>query len=139
MRWKPVRGGYAVVLDVGDEVVDSLRRFARDSGIRSGFFTGLGAANQVQLAFYDLDRQEYLRHDLPDNHEIGSLTGNLTLLDGEPFVHAHAVVAGRDYAARTGHLMSARCSATVEIFVHDFETAIARRPVPEIGLNLWSL
>ena len=139
MRWRKVRGGWAVVLEVGDEVVESLRQFGRESRIRSGFFTGLGAANQIQLAFYDLDRKEYLRHDLPDNHEIGSLTGNLTQLDGEPFVHAHAVVAGRDYAARTGHLMRARCSATVEIFVHDFESEIVRRPVPEIGLNLWQL
>jgi predicted DNA-binding protein with PD1-like motif len=127
------------MMEVGDEVVESLRRFASESGIRSGFFAGLGAANDIQLAFYDLDRKEYLRRDFPEFHEIGSLTGNLTFLNGQPFVHAHAVVGGRDYAARTGHLMRARCSATVEIFVHDFEAEIHRGPVPELGLSLWRL
>jgi hypothetical protein len=139
MRWTPVRGGWAVVMEVGDEVIEALQRFARESGIRSGFFSGLGAANEIQLAFYDLGRKEYLRQDFPENHEIGSLTGNLTQVDGKPFVHAHAVVAGRDYAARTGHLMRARCSATVEIFVHDFELEISREPNDAVGLKLWKL
>ena len=139
MRWRAVAGGYAVAMEVGDEVVGALKRFAQESGIRSGFFTGLGAANHIQLAFYDLDRKEYLRQDLPDFHEIGSITGNIVTLNGAPFVHAHAVVGGRDYAARTGHLMAARCSATVEIFVHDMGAEIVRHPVPELGLNLWKL
>jgi predicted DNA-binding protein with PD1-like motif len=49
------------------------------------------------------------------------------------------VIAGRDFEARTGHLMRARCSATVEIFVHDFEAAITRAEVPALGLKLWKL
>jgi predicted DNA-binding protein with PD1-like motif len=50
------------------------------------------ARGSAQLAFCDLERKAYDRLDLEGDHEIGSLTGNLSL-DGAPFVHVHAVVA----------------------------------------------
>jgi hypothetical protein len=140
MRWRRVAGGVVAVLDRGDEVVESLRTLAQQAAVQSGCISGLGAVDHVQLAFYDLERKAYDRLDLEGDHEIGGLTGNLTLQDGAPFVHVHAVVAGRDFVARTGHLMRARCSATVELFVHDFGAEpIHRRPDTDIGLNLCKL
>jgi hypothetical protein len=140
MRWRRVAGGVVAVLDRGDEVLESLRTLAVQTRVQSGFISGLGAIDRVQLAYYDLDRKAYDRLDLDGDHEIGGLTGNLTLLDGAPFVHVHAVVAGRDFAARTGHLMRAHCGATVELFVHDFGAEpIHRRPDADIGLNLCKL
>jgi len=139
MQWKAVQGGWAIVLASGDDVLDSLRRVAREAGIRAGALSGLGAVNGLQLAYWDQERREYLRTDLDGDHEIGALAGNVTQLNGEPFVHAHAVVAGRDLVARTGHLMAARCAATVEIFVHDYGCEIHRAPDPDIGLNLCKL
>ncbi len=139
MRWRAVQGGWAIVLDRGDDVHESLREVARAAGIQSGAFTGLGAVDDVQLAYWDLPAKEYLRTDFDGDYEIGALVGNLTFLDGKPFVHAHVVVGGRDFVARTGHLMRARCSATVEIFVHDYASTIERALVPEIGLSLCRL
>ena len=139
MKWRTVQGGWVIVLATGDDVLDCLRRVAREAGILSGSLSGLGAVNGLQLAYWDQARREYLRTDLGGDHEIGALAGNITQLDGEPMVHAHAVVAGRDLVARTGHLMAARCAATVEIFVHDYATEIRRAPDPDIGLNLCKL
>ena len=139
MRSRAVQGGWAVVLQRGDDLLGSLQQFARDSGVRAGFFTGLGAVCDVQLAYWDMERREYLRTDLDGDQEIGALTGNIAQLDGQPFVHAHAVVSGHDLLARTGHVMRARVSATVELFVHDFGGAIHRAPDAAIGLKLWQL
>jgi len=139
MRWRAVQGGWAIVLDRGDDVHEALREVARAAGIRSGAFTGLGAVDDVQLAYWDLPTKEYLRSDFQGDYEIGALVGNLTFLDGQPFVHAHVVIGGRDFVARTGHLMRARCSATVEIFVHDYASTVERALVPEIGLSLCRL
>jgi predicted DNA-binding protein with PD1-like motif len=139
VRFRSVEGGWALVLERGDDLHASLQRLAREAGIASGFFAGLGAVDAVQLAYWDLERKEYARRDFSGDHEIGALVGNLTRLDGEPFVHAHAVVGGPDFVAYTGHLMRARCAATVEIFVHAVATPIVRGPAPEIGLNLCRL
>jgi uncharacterized protein len=139
MRWRAVQGGYAVVLQRGDELLECLKQVAHETGLRSGFFSGLGAVCDVQIAYWDMSRREYLRTELEGDQEIGSLTGNIAQLDGQPFVHAHAVLSGHDFLARTGHVMRARVSATVEIFVHDFGGAIHRGMDPGIGLNLWQL
>jgi predicted DNA-binding protein with PD1-like motif len=139
VRWRAVDNGWFVVLERGDDVHAALLRVAGEAGIESASFNGLGAADDVQLAYYDLARQEYDRRDFAGDHEIGILVGNLTRKDGEPFVHAHAVLGGRDFAAFAGHLMRARCGATLEVFIHKFSRAVERHPVPEIGLALCRL
>jgi hypothetical protein len=139
MRARAVQGGWAVVLQRGDDLLECLKKLAGDTNLRAGFFTGLGAVCDVQIAYWDMERREYLRTDLEGDQEIGVLTGNITQLDGQPFVHAHAVLSGDDFLARTGHVMRARVSVTVEIFVHDFGGAIHRGMDPGIGLNLWQL
>jgi uncharacterized protein len=136
MKWKSVQGGWAIVLERGDDVLACLRQVASEAGILAGAISGLGAVDGVQLAYWDMDRKEYLRTDFEGDHEIGALAGNLTTLDGKPFPHVHAVIGGRDCTAHTGHLMAARCSATVEIFIHDYASEIVRRPDPVVGLNL---
>ena len=140
MRWRRVPGGVFVVLQHGDDVHASLLQVAVEAEVRSGALAGLGAADDIQIAYYDLARRAYDRLDLDGDHEVCGMTGNLTLVDGRPFAHVHAVLGGRDFAARAGHLMRARCGATLEIFVHDFgPEAIHRSPDPAIGLNLCSL
>ena len=139
MRWRAVQGGWAAVLHRGDDVLASWKQLAREADIRSASLSGLGAVDGVQLAYWDSEAKVYERIDFDGDMEIGALVGNITRLDGEPFVHAHVVVGGRDTIAHTGHLMAARCAATVELFLHDFGGAIHRAPDPVIGLNLCQL
>lgn len=139
MQWRAVQGGWAVVLDRGDDLHGSLQQAAGEAGIRSGAITALGAVDDVQLAYWNLAGREYERRDFAGDFEIGALVGNFAVLDGKPFAHVHAVLGGRDFAAFTGHVMRARCSATVEIFVHDYASIVERHFVPEIGLNLCRL
>lgn len=139
MRWRAVQGGWIMVLDRGDDLHAMLKQAAAEAGIRSGAISALGAVDDVQLAYWNLGTREYERRDFTGDYEIGALIGNFALLEGEPFAHVHAVLGGRDFAAVTGHVMHARCSATVEIFVHDYQSPVERRFVPEIGLNLCRL
>ena len=139
MHWRSVQGGWVVVLDRGDDLHASLKQAAGEAGIRSGAITALGAVDDVQLAYWNLAAREYERRDFDGDYEIGALVGNFALLDGQPFAHVHAVIGGRDFVAMTGHVMRARCSATVEVFVHDYASPVERRFVPEIGLNLCRL
>lgn len=139
MRWREVQGGWAIVFERGDDVLPGLKDVAREAGILGGALSGLGAVGSVQLAYYDLATKSYSRRDFEGDHEIGSLAGNLTRLDGEAFVHLHAVIGGPDFAAFTGHVMQARCGATLEVFVHDWATEIHRGMDAAIGLNLCKL
>ena len=72
--------------------------------MRAGLISGLGAVGETELGFFVRATGTYVTRTFLGEHEIGSLTGNFSELDGQPFPHCHAVIAGEDFAAHTGHL-----------------------------------
>ncbi len=139
MKFQPTRYGYLVVLELGEEIIASLTRFAEQQKILSGAITGIGAVEKTTLAYYDLDQKKYLQQEFPDRMELVSLNGNFASLNGKPFAHLHGVVSGRDYVAHGGHLMRATIAATGEIFITVTDNAIMRGPDEVTGLNLIKL
>ncbi|HVG21020.1 MAG TPA: DUF296 domain-containing protein [Blastocatellia bacterium] len=140
MKVKRTETGFLVVLDAGDEVMDSLKRLALAEGIGMASFTGIGAVKDVVLGYLDLGRKEYLKRKFgPDSMELVAMTGNLAMLNGEPAAHCHAVVGDREMRAFGGHLFEASASVTVEIFLRVYEGEITRQFAPDFGANLISL
>ena len=128
--------GFLVVLDVGDEVIASLKKLADAERIGEASFTAIGAVRDVVLGYIDLDSKTYLRRELgADSMELVSAIGNLARLDGEPVVHCHATVGDREMRVYGGHLFQAVASVTVEIFLRVFDGEINRRFDPESGAN----
>ena len=113
-------------LETGDDVHSSLVAAAAEHGVGSGWFNGIGAARDVLLGYYDLERRDYDRTAVEGEVEIASASGPLSVLDGKPHVHLHAVVSDRNCVTRGGHLFRAVTAATLE------------RTLDEAtGLNLW--
>ncbi len=136
MKFQPTKYGYLLVLDLGDEVISSLTRFAEQQGIRAGSFTGIGAVEKSTLAYYDLDQKKYLTREFADRMELVSLNGNFAFLNGKPFAHVHVIISDRNYVVYAGHLMKATISVTGEIYVTLVENPISRGPDETTGLNL---
>lgn len=132
------RGGYAFVLEPGEEVVAWLSEFAKRNDIRAAGFTAIGVVSGVSWGYYDRDKGDYEKTTVDKEAEVLSLLGNLSLNEGQPLVHAHITVAGRDGVARGGHLFEAHVWPTLEVFVTTYPEAIARRPHPELGFALFS-
>jgi predicted DNA-binding protein with PD1-like motif len=140
MKVKRTEDGFLVVLDVDDEVMDSLKKLAEAERIGMASFTGIGAVKDVMLGYLDLDQKQYLKREFgADSMELVSMTGNLALLKGEPAAHCHAVVGDRDMRVFGGHLFKASVSVTVEIFLRVYEGEIVREFDPNSGANLISL
>lgn len=128
--------GFLVVLDVGDEVVMSLKKLADAERIGEASFTAIGAVRDVVLGYIDLETKSYLRREFgADSMELVSAIGNLARLDGEPVVHCHATVGDREMQIYGGHLFRAVASVTVEIFLRVYDGEINRRFDPESGAN----
>ena len=53
---------------------------------------------------------------LDEQVELLSLIGDVTLKDGEPLVHAHAVIGKKDGTAHGGHLLKAKVRQHVKLF-----------------------
>ena len=67
------------------------------------------------------------------------LSGNISMKEGEPFVHAHVVLGGPDFQCRSGHLFAANVAVTVELHLLPLGFEIERRkieladPIKQIG------
>lgn len=135
----PFTGGYLVRLERGEEVQSTLTRFLEEKGIRAGMITGLGGIGDAELGFYDLPNKVYLRRTIPGNLELVSYLGNITLADGKPLIHAHAVVSGRDYQAHSGHFFSAKVTITGEFIIRPADWQVSRALDETSGLKLMDL
>ena len=139
MRVSQFTGGYIVRVECGEEITKTLTNFLREKQISAGTVMGLGGIADAELGFYDLPSRTYLRKTIPGNLELVYYMGNITLVDTEPFIHAHAVVSGADYLAYSGHFFSAKVAITGEFTIHPTNWEIARSFDDYTGLKLMDI
>lgn len=139
MEYKKTKFGYLVRLIRGEEVIACLTSLAEKEKIQSGFLFGLGAVANPKLGYYDLKTKEYQSETFEGEFEIVNLTGNISQLEGKPFIHAHMTVSDEECRAFGGHLFSAHVHATGEITIIDFGLPVSRQLDQEIGLKLLDL
>src|SRR5437867_9299179 len=131
--------GWLVRFDPGEEVPRDLLTAAGTLGIETASVSGIGAVDRAVIAYFDLVEKRYLEIVLDEALEVVSLQGNLTRVAGTPFLHAHLVVSRRDGQTRAGHLMSARVSITLEVFLDRFDARATRALDPRWGVKLLEL
>lgn len=125
-----------VRLDRGEKVLDRLEALREEYDLANAFFQGIGAVDEVTLAHYDVDDQDYTERTLERPFEVTSFSGNI----GPDKIHAHITVAGPDYQAYAGHCSGARVSGTFELIVLVSETPpLTHRYDPPTGLDVFDL
>ncbi|MCI0504338.1 DUF296 domain-containing protein [Candidatus Micrarchaeota archaeon] len=127
----------AIRLDEGDEIAGCLRIVCAKEGIRSAYFSGIGACREAEISHYDTKMNAYHNKKLDGMLEILSLIGNVTDSgQGEPLVHAHIVLGLCDFSVSGGHLVSAEINPTAEISMHVRDIRIGRTRDNRSGLNI---
>lgn len=138
-RYVKTPTGYMMVLRQGDDVLQSLASLVEAERIPSASITGIGFLKDVTFGFYDFAKKDFQPKDFHDV-EIAGMTGSLAWKDGKPSVHAHAMVAGRDFKAVGGHLLAAKVgtgSAEITVITHDRK--LERKVDPDLGVNVLQL
>ena len=121
------------------DVVQSITEIAKNKGIKAGSFTAIGALKRARLGYYDQRNHEYRKIGIDSPHEIASCVGNVSLKDGEPFVHAHVVLADEKGNTRAGHLLEGIVFAA-EVHLTQLEGPKLERKYDEVtGLWLWNM
>ena len=120
----------------GEELHATLLQFCVNRRIVGATFTGLGACDQVELAYYHLPTKTYERRMIDEELEILSLNGNLGTLDGVKGFHIHGVFGRRDLSTLGGHIFSLRVSGACEIHLSALPMTLNRRHDSATGLNL---
>jgi len=125
-------------LERGDDLAEGLAAFCAAEGVRAGALSGIGALEQGALGYYDQAAGRYQSRTLSGGLEIASLVGNVSLKDGQPFVHAHLVLADTQLTCHGGHLMPGCTVFACEFTIWAFDGAPPERQLDEAtGLALW--
>ena len=138
MKLKKAANTYIIRLEKGEEIIESLTKFCEDNNIKAGRISGIGGTNDVDIKYYDLENKEYLSENFYGKlYEIVSLDGNISLVEGKPFIHLHIGLGNSEHHMFGGHLSRAIVVPTCEIFVNVIDEPIRRKIDEEFGLNFW--
>ena len=129
---------YVVKVARGERLVKSVKKLVNDEKIEGGFFVGLGACDEVELAHYSVEDKKYTSKKFRQALEIANLTGNVAWAEGELVVHAHGTFGDEEMRTVAGHVVDLKISATLELWFTETERLVKRKD-EETGLNLLAL
>src|SRR4051794_38876318 len=79
--------------------------------------SGLGAVSGATVSYWNAQTMQYETHQLTEQMEVTSLVGNVTLRDGQPFIHAHGNFGRRDLSVIGGHVNELLVHPTFEVWL----------------------
>lgn len=126
MRYKSFDNVIAARLEIGDEIVASVREICEKEGVRLAAVHGIGAVRGATIGLFDLSKKKYTENKLDKFMELTSLEGNVTTLNGETYIHLHANFGDETGRAFGGHLKESVVGATAEIFIFRINGEITR-------------
>ncbi len=130
---------FALVFDKGDEVISALKQFATEQRLLASHFTAIGASSDAVVGFFDPVKKDYERITIPEQMEVLSLSGDVTIENDVPKIHAHVVVGKSDGTAHGGHLMEAHVFPALELILVESPKFLKRRFDQETGFALIDL
>ena len=136
MESKKIENKHIIRLDRGEKIIESIKDFCAKKNIKLGYFFGIGALDEVELAHYVVENKKYTSKVFKQPLEIVSLIGNITTLDNEVYLHCHITLGDEEMKAIVGHLKEGKIAATCEIILVKLDGEIDRKHDDFIGLNL---
>ena len=124
----------------GVDLLEEITKICVDQDICLGSVEALGAVKKARLGYYNQQDQEYHFLDLNQTLEITNLTGNISIKDGAPVVHAHVTLSDKDGHAYGGHLASGTIVFACEVVIQVLDGAKFERGSDQVtGLPLWQM
>jgi len=136
MTYKQFGNKYIVRGEKGEELVEALKNFCRANNIKLGSISGLGAADKITLGLFNTKIKKYFPKEFLGDFELVSILGNISQMNGEIYLHLHAVISDVNCQAFGGHLTSAIISGTFEGVIEAIDGEAGRKYNEDIGLNL---
>jgi uncharacterized protein len=126
-------------LERGDDILEELTGFCRREGIRSASISAIGAVERGGVGYFDQDKKEYRVVRFDKAMEIAALSGNVSIREGEVFLHCHVILAGPDGKCFGGHLVEENIAFACEFVITalEGEQAPERTAEEKTGLMLW--
>ena len=139
MNYRIIDKTIVLNLDKDEFINLSIKRIFEKEELAFGWISGIGAIYNIELGYYDVENKEYIRRKILEEHELLSLSGNVTMLNSEYFVHNHISISNSKFQSFGGHLFEAQIAAAGEFKISLLDCKIDRRFSDDVGLNLWCI
>ena len=124
----------------GVDLLKEIKKICQERNIHLGSIEAIGAVQKASIAFYNQTKRDYVIMTINEPLEMTSLTGNISIKDGKPFVHAHVTLADSTGNVYGGHLAPGTIVFACEFIIKTFDGLMLERRFDEdTGLSLWSL
>ncbi len=134
-----IKRSFLIRLPHGGDLLESLNGICRKKQISSGAINVIGAVKSAVVGYYHQDTKVYQAIPFDRTLEIASCSGNISIKDDSPIVHAHIVFSDETGVATGGHLMPGTIIYAAEASVMEFVgQPLMRRTDDTTGLPLWS-
>lgn len=123
----------------GSDLLKELGDFVRSHSINLAWFSGLGAVSRATIRYYDQPKQTWVDLEHDRRLEVAGMLGNVSLLDGEPIVHAHITFADEQGRCFGGHLGPNTIVFNMEILLSTLSAPqpVVRKMDAQTGLTIW--
>jgi len=124
--------------EYGSDLLKELQNYVRTNGINLAWLSGVGAVSRANIRYYEQPEQKWIDLALEQNLEVAGMWGNVSLLNGEPIVHVHIVLADSEGHCYGGHLADGTLVFNLEIMLTTLTGPnVIRKMDPQTGLTLW--
>lgn len=137
MDFKRIGNKVIMRIDKGEEVVETIKKFCEDHKITLGSISGLGAAGRIKVGLFNVQEKKYYSTVLKGDYEITNLTGNISTMNGETYLHLHITASDHEMRAFGGHLNEAVISGTCELVIDVIDGIVDRQFNEDVGLNIY--
>ena len=130
--------GFMGRLTHGADLLGELTRVCVENDISLGRVEAIGAVLKARIGFYNQSTRAYEFSTFNRPLEILNLTGNVSVRDEAPMVHAHITLGDHDGRVCGGHLAQGTIVFACEFIIQSIEgPACVRGFDQETGLPLW--
>lgn len=124
----------------GEDLLAAFQDFCRSRGVSFARLEAIGTVRKARLGYFEQGSKQYQWLELDQPLEITNLTGNVSIRDGQPMVHAHLTLSDQEGRAFGGHLGPGTVVFACEFFLQEFlGEPLRREQDAATGLALWRL
>ena len=119
----------------GEDIYRELKEVCQKHKVETAVvLSGLGQLTQFELGYFK-EKGNYTPQEFEKPHELLSLTGNISLQEGDYNFHLHAVLGNEEKEVVGGHLIKGKVEVTNEIVLLKTSLKVKRRLDEHTGLQ----
>lgn len=127
-------------LPFNEDLLEAIEKYIAENNITHGAFTLIGALKSAAYGFYDEKKEKYDIIKFDKQCEILCCTGNVSIKEGKPFVHAHITLGDKHGKAFGGHLVKGCVVFAGEIILREMtDVNLVREYDENTRLYLWRM